>query len=250
MHFIIVEDLSSDRDSLLSLIKEACRSQMETATFSCYEKAEEFLAAYRPGLASAIFLDILLPKTTGLFAARVIRQKDARVPIVFVTSEPGYSLESYSVHALDFLVKPILPAQLSWCIEQITRKQAAPLFLTVKEARKADASHECMIPLEDLIYAESIRNGLIIHTTWGEVRTGEQYGFSEVMRLLPPNGQFCVFSRGEMVNLSHVLLVSQKGEIRLRDGRTLYCSRRKIHEVQKLFADYRINQFREKEIAQ
>ncbi len=244
MHFIIVEDLSSDRDHLLSLIDETCRAKNGAATFSCYQKAEDLLAGYRPGMANAIFLDILLDEMTGLIAARRVRQEDALVPIVFVTTEPDYSLESYEIHALDYLVKPVQKQQFSWCMNRILETSAAPLYLTVREARERDAAYERNILLDDLIYAESIRNGLIIHTTSGEIRTGQNYGFAEVLRLLPDTGQFCVFSRGELVNLSFVDLVTKAGEIRLKNGQTLYCSRRKTRDVQKQFAGYRLLQFR------
>ncbi len=244
MHFVIVEDLSSDRDHLLTLIKNYCSAHREDVTFSCYENAETFLADYRKGFCSAIFLDILLGELSGISAARQVREQDGEIPIVFITAETGFSLDSYQVHALDFLVKPVREAQLSWCMDRISKSQAAPLFLNVRESRNEEASLSRKIPLEELVYVESIRNGLILHTTAGDIRTVQSFTFTEVTHLLPPTGQFCVFSRGQLVNLAHVVRVGKKGEIQMQNGQTLYCSRRKIQEIQEAYAGYRIRCFR------
>ncbi len=244
MYFIIVEDLSSDCNHLLHLIEEYCTAHAEAVSFTCYENAESFLEDYRPGYCNAIFLDILLEKLSGIGAAKKVRQVDERVPIVFTSGEKSFSFESYRVHALDFLLKPVRSSQLSWCMDQILKSMAAPLSLTVPEARSMEGTPEQIIPLEQLVYVESIRNGLLVHTTSGVIRTSQRLTFSKIVQLLPKNGQFCIFCRGQLVNFAHVSGIGSRGEIRLKNGQVLYCSRRKIREILSAFAEYRIMHLR------
>ena len=54
-----------------------------------------------------VFLDIEMPGTNGLDAAKIMKEKYDKLNIIFVTGHPEYSLEAYSVHPSGFLVKPI-----------------------------------------------------------------------------------------------------------------------------------------------
>lgn len=54
-----------------------------------------------------IFLDIIMPLLNGMDVAKEIRQQDAVVNIIFLTSTPEFALESYDVKARGYLVKPV-----------------------------------------------------------------------------------------------------------------------------------------------
>ena len=54
-----------------------------------------------------IFLDIIMPFLNGMDTAKELRQVNNAVKIVFLTSSPEFALESYSVKAKDYLLKPI-----------------------------------------------------------------------------------------------------------------------------------------------
>lgn len=60
-----------------------------------------------------IFLDIMMPLLSGMDTAREIRQRDKAVKIVFLTSSPEYALESYSVKASGYILKPVSDEKLS-----------------------------------------------------------------------------------------------------------------------------------------
>lgn len=55
----------------------------------------------RPAL---LFLDIQMPKITGLDFFRTLKDPP---PVIFTTAYPQYALDGYEVNALDYLVKPI-----------------------------------------------------------------------------------------------------------------------------------------------
>ncbi len=239
MHFAIVEDLKDDRENLNRMIRNICISKNRKAEISCFGSAEEFLERYRPGFCSAVFLKILFKNMSGLEAAKEVREIDEHVPIVFTTTDPSFSLESYRVHALDFLLKPVQPPQLAWCMERIL-KLSPPLYIKVKEARSENGCRIRSVLLDHLIYIETVKNGLLLHTTEGPILTAEGVTFLKMASLLPETGRFHSFCRGQLVNLSHVLTIDGSGAITLDNGQILYCSRRKIRQMQEAFADFQI----------
>lgn len=54
-----------------------------------------------------IFFDIEMAQLNGMDAAKLIRQRDADVVMVFITNMAQYAIEGYEVGALDFVLKPI-----------------------------------------------------------------------------------------------------------------------------------------------
>jgi two-component SAPR family response regulator len=77
-------------------------------------------------LPDAVFLDIDLPYSNGLETARKMRTINADMIIVFVTAYSAYALESFQVHPLDYLLKPIQESQMDAAVKQI-RKQVGLL---------------------------------------------------------------------------------------------------------------------------
>ncbi len=243
MYFAIVDDQKSDREHLVSLIQEYGAAAAEAMTYSAYASSEAFLDAFRPGKFSAVFLDILMSGMSGLDAAREIRKKDAHIAIIFTTTEAGFALESYDIHALDYLVKPVTAERLAWCLKKLYDIAAVPLYIKVRGTNSAGAPATVrMLPLEDILFAESIHNGVMIHTTAGDIRTS--YTFREFMQLLPGTGQFFECSRGIMVNFMHVACILENGTISLGNSSDIYCSRRKTKETLNAYADYKFTQLR------
>ena len=62
-----------------------------------FTSAEELLASQTA--FDLIFLDIEMGGMDGMSAARIIREKDAGIPIVFLTSHTEMAIEGYEVNA-------------------------------------------------------------------------------------------------------------------------------------------------------
>ncbi|MCD8020287.1 MAG: LytTR family DNA-binding domain-containing protein [Clostridiales bacterium] len=240
MHLAIIDDQEPDRGRLVSLINEYCAANRETMTFSSYESGESFLGDFSPGRFSVVFLDILMDGMSGIEVAKEIRKKDAHIAIIFTTTEPGFALDSYGVHALDYLVKPVTAERLAWCLKKLYDIAAIPLYIKVKGATAANvAGTTKLLALEDILYAQSARNVLDIHMTDGDIRT--YYTFREFMQLLPGNGQFYECGRGLMVNFQHVKKIQEGGKIILSNNTEVFSSRRKTKETIEAYANYKFS---------
>lgn len=238
IHFAVVEDLSSDREDLIRKIKENLDAKGETVEFTCYENGKAFLDAFRPGMFHAVFMDILLDRNglDGLETAKQLRMVAERIPLVFTTSERDYSLGCYRVHPLDYLLKPVDAKALCWCLDEIRRTLSEPSYVEISAAISQGQSVTRRVLLDEILYADSQSHRLILHTVHEDIAT--RLSFAELMGLLPDGGRFYLGSRGLLLNFSQVSSIDENGLVLLKNGDSLFVSRRKRKETKEAFADY------------
>lgn len=243
MYFAIVDDLQPDRERLMKLLWEDCAANDVDAEFLTYDSGEAFLAEYRPGLFGAVFLDVLMGGMTGMEVAKKIREAETRLPIIITTTEPDFAVEGFAVHVMDFLVKPVEPKRLAWCMRELREYTAVPAYVEVREVSRRGSSLPVMVALDDMIYVQSDGHNVIIHTVSGDVRT--RAAFQEFLLLLPKNGRFFECSRRLVVNFSQVRNVEpDSGTILLRNGESLSCSARQRPVVRQAFMSYTFSRTR------
>lgn len=86
---------------------------------SLFDNSAKFIAAFslEGKRFDLILLDIVMDGANGMELARMIRQADKDVTIIFITSNIGYALEGYNVQALNYLMKPVDEQVLEKLIE-------------------------------------------------------------------------------------------------------------------------------------
>ena len=124
---------------------------------------EELLTNY-PKNIDLLFLDIQMSDLNGMDTARRIREFDSNVEIIFTTALLDYVCEGYEVNAYRYMLKPIdyniFKNNMSKCIENIIKKKS--YYLTI-----SDKSKLIKIKFDDILYIETSKRQLIIHTANG-----------------------------------------------------------------------------------
>lgn len=92
-----------------------------------YDNGEKLLKHY-PFEMDLIFLEIPFAKMNGIEIARRIREIDAHVGIVFLTSVLNHVLEAYDVQADNYLIKPLRYARFLKEVEQARTRQGKNRF--------------------------------------------------------------------------------------------------------------------------
>ncbi|MBP3730588.1 MAG: response regulator [Mailhella sp.] len=107
---LVADDESIERKVLLKKLRARYDG---VALFYEAENGREALLKYREEDLRILILDIEMPGVTGLQAAEEIRKEDKDTVIIFLTAfdEFSYAKKAVSVHALDYLLKPILKAR-------------------------------------------------------------------------------------------------------------------------------------------
>ena len=182
-------------------------------TTELFEDGDALLTAHRKKPFDIILLDILMPLLTGIEAARELRERDKTVKIVFLTSSPEFAIESYSVKASNYLLKPLNPDSFFLCLDElISEIQCVSKRITVKGI---DATHR--IPISDILYVEAQRKHVVFHLTGNRCIESPEpfYSFEEL--LLLEDGFFkChrsyIVNIHRIVNYNHTELVLGNGE--------------------------------------
>ena len=98
-----------DDRTVFALIRRALKDRgVEILTA---ENAEAGLPKLRDERPDVLLLDIVMPGMSGIEAAKKVREIDAKLPVVFITSseESEVAIEAMQVGGFDYLTKPLAP---------------------------------------------------------------------------------------------------------------------------------------------
>lgn len=116
---LIADDEPLLRDALERLLAQAWPELELVAQARNGREAIELFEAHRPDVC---FLDVHMPGTTGVEAARHI---GGRAHLVFVTAYDQYAVQAFSQGVLDYLVKPVEPARLAKTVARLQERLRA-----------------------------------------------------------------------------------------------------------------------------
>jgi two-component system LytT family response regulator len=90
----------------------------------------EARAALERSRVDVIFLDIQMPRESGLELARSLSAQAEPPLVIFVTAYNRFAVEAFEIHALDYLLKPFDDARLAQALERAAQmlalRQQAP----------------------------------------------------------------------------------------------------------------------------
>ena len=147
-------------------------------------KATEMISR---GEAQLLFLDIQMPKITGLDFMKTLQRP---VPVIFTTAFPQYALDGFDLNALDYLVKPIsfdrflkaaLKAKEYYEVRQKNDADKTPVaevgdYFFIKADNKL-----VKVSFNDILFIEALQNYVVVHTqekkliTYLTIKSVEEY---------------------------------------------------------------------------
>jgi DNA-binding LytR/AlgR family response regulator len=113
---LIADDEPLLRDALERMLAQAWPELQIVAQARNGREAIDMFIAHRPDIC---FLDVKMPGTTGVEAARHIGR---RAHLVFVTAYDEYAVQAFSQGVLDYLVKPVEPSRLAETVARLQER--------------------------------------------------------------------------------------------------------------------------------
>lgn len=204
----IVEDDVACLDELKSFF---ARYQVETncsISVDGFESADTFLATYENGVYQMVFMDIEMPGTDGMEAAKILRTKDSDILLFFVTNLSQYALESYEVQAFNFMVKPIVYhnffLKMDRAIQKIKNDADTKIIVSVKDGYKVV---DQIVSISDIRFVEVYNHQITYHTTKGDfVARGDS--MKTIGSKLEPFG-FSMCNQSYLINLKYITAVNR-----------------------------------------
>lgn len=192
-------------------------------SYAAFQSPLELLAEIEKGSRfDILFLDVVMPGENGIHAAKEIRAYDNAVKIIFLTSSAEYAVESYTVGAYFYQLKPIWEDSfyrlMDSVISSCEKEKTESLILKSKTGITR-------IELKQLEYCEVIHRSLFFHLTNGKVL--ESIGsLDDLYKQLELHDSFYRPHRSYIINLdciqnlsTHTITMSSLMEIPVPRGR-------------------------------
>lgn len=104
----LCDDDKESLQQLCALMEEYRAAHLPELRYTAFTGAFGLLSAIDCGQHfDMVILDVMMPNTNGIQAARQIRQRDERMEILFFSASREYAVESYEVRARNYILKPL-----------------------------------------------------------------------------------------------------------------------------------------------
>ena len=221
---------------MVSLIEEFLSSSPFQLEYSSFHSGLELASILEQGNHFDIYcLDIVMPGFDGIKLGKDIRKYDKSAQIIYFTSSPEFALESYSVRASNYILKPVtrekLFSTLTDVLEQMESKKVASL--TVKDNQGLQT-----ILLSNLVYVEAMGRKVLYHLVSGRCLECS-LRFSEVCNTLSEYNFFVKPHRSYVINM-HYINTIENTEITLQPSGSIPIAQGKGKEIKEIYLNFQM----------
>lgn len=197
-----------------------------------FEDGDTLIHAHTESPFDIIILDVVMPLLNGIETAREIREQDKSVKLAFLTSSPEFAVDSYTVKANNYLLKPIKPEKLYCCLDEFqTELRQNTQNIIVKSNNAVQR-----VELNSIEYIESQNKHVIFTLSDGRTIRGIEPLYTYENKLIFTD-YFFKCHRSYIVNLHQIDTYTTK-EIKMRSGYLIPISRKYHHEFETIYFSY------------
>ncbi len=237
LQIALCDDNIDELSNMVQLIDLYRTSKHLSCEHAVFPNGFEMISALEKGKRFDIYcLDIIMPGFTGIDVAKEIRGFDKTAQILFFTSSPEFALESYSVKAINYILKPISKEKLFFTfdelLEQIKTKKEEDAVIV-----KSNAGIQKIL-ISNLVFAEVIGRNVLYHLRSGKVIECTE-PFSSVCDNLLKYGCFIKPHRSYLVNMQYVDTI-ENHQITLQTLSSVPVAQGKAREIKQQYLNYQM----------
>jgi DNA-binding LytR/AlgR family response regulator len=236
MNIIAIDDNILALKDIVSTVKEVCPHD-EVRGFS---KPSELLDFAKETVCGIAFLDIEIWGMNGIELAHKLKEIHGKTNIVFITGHSKYALDSYTVKASDYIMKPITKEAVKQALENL---RSSVQIKSDKNEKTSEAADTAGIPVKtkqitrfilfkDISHVEVIRHNVYFRLTDGdEVQIAGV--FSKIIPKLLADERFAQCHRSFVVNMDAISAIQGNTAI-MNNGKNVPISKN-YSEFKKLY---------------
>ena len=200
MNVILVDDEPKAIALLSSYLNHFSNFNL-VGTFRNGLKALEYL---NNNTVDVVFLDINMPHLSGLSLSKMLPKETA---IVFTTAYSEHALESYDVHTVDYLLKPISLERFSKSITKLLAQRNTETNSMIKESTNTiflkSGLQIHQVALANILYLQKDGNYMNYHVPTKKIMARQS--IAEALSNLPNN--FIQVQKSYIVNFSKITAI-------------------------------------------
>lgn len=224
MRVALAEDEKVYSDTLWQYLERFGQERKIPMEIFSFSNGAQLIERFR-GDWDLILLDIDMPGLNGLETARMIRDSDSQVLIIFITNLAQYAINGYEYNAFDYLLKPVqypvFDMKMNLAFRQICQRNHKSILLN----RDGEIFR---VPLSHIYYIEIFSHRLRYHTAERDIEISSTRSLSELEKELRPEG-FIRCHKSLLVNAQHIEHL--KGGFLIVAGTELPVSRNRRKEL-------------------
>ncbi|NMA52657.1 MAG: response regulator transcription factor [Peptococcaceae bacterium] len=239
LQFAICDDSIDELSNMVQLFNLYRVSRNLSCEYAVFPNGFELVSALEKGKRFDIYcLDIIMPGFMGIDLAKEIRGFDQTAPLIFFTSSSEFALESYSVKALNYVLKPITKEKLFFILDEVLEQIKAIKnedALIVKNNKGIQK-----ILISNLAFVEVIGRNVLYHLRSGKVIECKE-SFSSVCDKLIKYECFIKPHRSYLVNMQYVDTIDNH-HMALQTFSVIPIAQRKAREIKQRYLNYQMEE--------
>lgn len=181
------------------------------------------------------FLDINMSEINGLDVARMIRDRNEKALIVFITAYIDYAVDGYKVEAIRFIIKDMLEQMLPECMDTVLQK----LSMSFQKIELPFQEGKREVLISNIVYVESNRHKVFFHIKQKDTTMDQLFLYDKldnIQNSLEDYG-FLRIHKSYLVNMQYIEDIV-KYKVMLKTGVELSIPRAKYNLVEE---EYYVN---------
>lgn len=237
LQIAVCDDNIDELSNMAQLINQYRVARHLSCEYAVFSNGFELVSVLEKGKRFDIYcMDIIMPGFMGIDVAKEIRTFDKTAPILFFTSSHEFALESYSVKAINYVLKPISKEKFFFTfddmLEQIkTEKNEDALIIKSNEGIQK-------ILISNLVFAEVIGRNVLYHMMSGKVIECTE-SFSSVCDNLLKYRQFIKTHRSYIVNMQYVDTI-ENNHLTLQTLSSIPIAQGKARDIKQQYLNYQM----------
>lgn len=182
---------------MITIIKDYLFKHNVMGSINYFNNAKDLL---RQPIYDVYFLDILIRDMNGIELGKILKQKNEKCEIIYITDQCNYGPQTYEVKAFNYLLKPINIEEINDTLDRLFEKiRSEYRYLRTKDGEER-------IPLKELLYADIIGRNLTCHFYDGELiqSTTLKKSFEKMIGPLKDNPDFVFVAPSLLINLNYI----------------------------------------------
>ncbi len=205
MKIAICDDDKNELFRILSVLADYQTQRNIEFSYKPFDNSTELASNLLQEHYDIYLLDVVMPGLNGIELAKEIRSSDKAADIIFLTSSPEFAVESYTVKASNYLVKPVSRDRLVEALDDImrTRTEDRDSCLVLKSSVGVHKVH-----ISEIIYIEASNRKVIYYLrNTRQITCVEK--FASVCDQLLQHPEFLLAHRSFLVNMNYIRRISE-----------------------------------------